>query len=254
MKLLEDMLTDDELSSIAKVMDSNISRFDRLVELAKLDRSCDFRDSDLRGLDFCGADLRGFDFTRSDLRGCLRSPDTVIDDTTIFLDARVDWIEVSDPSVVEQMRKIGGATSSDQRNELIQELIHRNDLTDHVVQFLVFSAEKSELLDEFLDYISFIPPSIDHHYKEKLSRNGVKLVDRKLSQTRNRSGKGRNSVVSVELIVQRLAHAKQSIAGIVFEELSSRLFASSRTKKLGGIFGVEATDLRSAFLDLGRKK
>jgi uncharacterized protein YjbI with pentapeptide repeats len=40
------------------------------AEQLGLDRSHDFRNSDLAGIDFSDCDLRGFDFTGSDLRRC----------------------------------------------------------------------------------------------------------------------------------------------------------------------------------------
>lgn len=254
MKLLEDMLTDAEISAISAVMKADTVRFDVLVDIAGLDRKADFSNSDLSNLNLCGADLRGFDFSGSDLRGCWKNRDTLFDETTSFENAKVDWVEVEELPIVLRMQDIGSAANSKERTSAISELIAKHGRTPHVVKFLVFTALRSESVDEFLDFISFLPRDINPDYARQLREIGGKLLDKRLAQSRNRSGKGRYSVSVIEGIVERLSLRRESLSGGMFDTLSLMVQSKPQTKILKGMASVEASDLREAFSSLGTNR
>lgn len=71
-----------------QVMSSGIVRFGELSRYLGLDKSLDFRYSNLRGVDFSCSDLRGYDFQGADLRSSF-GVDVQFDDTTNIDEADV---------------------------------------------------------------------------------------------------------------------------------------------------------------------
>lgn len=77
--------------------------FEESVEILDLDKSCDFRFSNLSGLDFTGSDLRGFDFTGANLENCT-GVCIKIDETTIFQGATCENSTFERYQFLEHMR------------------------------------------------------------------------------------------------------------------------------------------------------
>ncbi len=138
--LVEDCLTEEDRRFIAEVLASRELRFDRLAQVAGLDPATDFKYSDLRNLNFCGADLRGFDFTGCDLRGGVVDERTIIDETTILEDARIDWLSERDIPIVQLMQEVQSASSREQRLHALETLERKFGKTDHVIGFVVNAA------------------------------------------------------------------------------------------------------------------
>lgn len=123
MNLLMDIPSDSELDAIQRVSNSEEMRFHQVVGLVGLDPSCDFRFANLRRVDFRGADLRGFDFTGADLRFSVRDSATVVDNSTIFVDAQEMWVDVElRTPTVDLMLAVERATSSIERKRAIESL------------------------------------------------------------------------------------------------------------------------------------
>jgi len=178
-ELIEDILTANEIQSIADVLSSNAIRFDRLVEIAGLDRTEDFQHCDLRQLNFCGADLRGFDFTGSDLRGSVRDERTVIDSTTILTDTKVEWVDERDIPIVQLMQEVQAATSSSGRRQALETLEKRFGKTEHVIAFVVNDADSVRSIDAFLDFVDFLPDDLPDHHLNKIIDAGVRVLSGK---------------------------------------------------------------------------
>jgi hypothetical protein len=63
-------LNEEQERVLAEILNADGADFSRLVEVAGLDPSEDFRGADLRGVDFGRSDLEGYDFSDADLSGC----------------------------------------------------------------------------------------------------------------------------------------------------------------------------------------
>lgn len=87
MKLRIDSAT---LSRVEKVERLDSLIFSDLVHVSGLSKKTDFSDSQYSEVDFSGSDLTGYIFDGSDLRGVIFDDTTKIDETTSFLNCRVD--------------------------------------------------------------------------------------------------------------------------------------------------------------------
>ncbi|MHA7827283.1 MAG: pentapeptide repeat-containing protein [Roseovarius sp.] len=232
--LIEDCLTDEELHSIAEVLASNVLRFDRLVEIAGLDPAEDFKHSDLRNLNFCGADLRGFDFTGSDLRGGVSDERTLTDDTTILVDAKVEWISERDIQIVQLMQEVQSASSIGQRRQALETLEKKFGKTDHVVSFVVNAAAEVTTVDAYLDFADFLPRDLTSHHLSKAIDAGVRAVNKKLAKSRSRTGRDATTIFAVSNIVHRLSDAKGSFAADWFASLAEIVDADRMNDALAG--------------------
>lgn len=219
-RLIEDLLTDEERGSIAAVLASNELRFDRLVKIAGLDRTEDFKYSDLQNLNFCGADLRGFDFTGSDLRGGVTDERTRIDGTTILEGAKLQWITERDIPIVQLMQEVQSATSGEQRWKALDTLEKKFGKTDHIISFVVNAAAEEPNLEAYLDYAEFLPSDLKGHHLEKAIDTGVKAVSKKIASSRARTRRSGTAVFAVSTIVDRLAKAEGSFAADWFTSLA----------------------------------
>jgi Pentapeptide repeats (8 copies) len=65
----DSIISPKTLETIHRVWSDKAGNFIHLVNIAGLDKTRDFRFSDLSGMDFSYCDLTGFDFTGSDLTG-----------------------------------------------------------------------------------------------------------------------------------------------------------------------------------------
>jgi len=86
---LSGILSDASLSALEAVAHPGAATFSEMVTIAGLDRTHDFRHSDLCNLDLSYSDLRGFDLTGADLRGAT-GIHVKWDKTTILAGAYLD--------------------------------------------------------------------------------------------------------------------------------------------------------------------
>ena len=233
-RLVEDYLTEEECEAIAKVLQSNELRFDKLVEIAGLNPAEDFMYTDLRNMNFCGADLRGFDFTGCDLRGSAYDERTLIDDTTILNDAKIDWVAERDIHMVQLMQEIQTATSSDTRLAALETLEQKYGKTEHVISFVVNAACEAPSTQAFLDYADFLPPNLSAHRRDQLIDAGVRALGRKFSKSRARTGREATTIFAASTITERLQNARNSFAAEWFVSLAKTMDPDRTNQALKG--------------------
>lgn len=219
-RLVEDYLTEDEERAIEAVLTSNDMRFDRLVRLAGLDPISDFTYADLRDLNFCGADLRGFDFTGSDLRGCAKDERTLIDPTTVLDGAKINWVEAREIPIVQLMREVEVATSSEAREKTLTELENKFGKTEHVVSFVVNAANTADTMQAFLDYVDFLPAGLNSHQLYKVIEAGERLLTKKFAKSRSRTRREATTIFAATTIADRLSRAQGSLAAEWYKSLA----------------------------------
>ena len=251
MKILEDYLAEGDLEAIDSVLASANVRFDLLARLAALDPKNDFMFSDFRRLNMCGADLRGFDFSGSDLRQCVRNSNTLIDGTTNFSNALIDWIEVESLPIVIKMQEVEVAASSHKRQQLLYELTAEFGKTTHVVSYLVKAASQSDTLDEFLDFMSFLPEKISENQLKSLKVIAQKLLKKKISQSRNRTGRDKTAILAIEKIVEKLQQSTGSLGEKVYGYLVEIVNSKRQTVVLKEMATIEVKDIEAAFNLIG---
>lgn len=252
MRLLEDLLSEEDLAAIERVLASPNLRFDLLVEVAGLDRQNDFKYSDLRQLNFSGADLRGFNFMGSDLRQCVRNGNTLIDDTTVFDEAKVDWIEVEALPIVIKMKEVEAVAGSEKRQQLLSELITEFGKTSHVVTYMVSAASQAKTLDEFLDFALFLPRVVTDGQSDQLRGASLKLLKKKLSQNKSRTRREKTNIFALENIVQKLQQSSGSLAEGIYSRLAEIVNSRQKTIVLRGMASIETKDIEEAFRRIGR--
>ena len=251
MRLLEDYLTQNDIESIDRVLASANPRFDLLAKIAALDPQNDFTFSDFRKLNMCGADLRGFDFSGSDLRQCVRNSNTLIDETTNFSDALVDWIEVDSLPIVVKMQEVELAASSQKRQKLLNELTAEFGKSTHVVSYLVKAASQSDTLDKFLDFVSFLPDNLSANQLKSLKIIAQKLLKKKISQSRSRTGRDRTAILAVDKIVEKLQLSTDSFGEKIYRYLVEIVNSKRQTVVLKGMVTIEVKDIEDAFNLIG---
>lgn len=219
-RLVEDYLNEEEYEAIARVLQSNVLRFDKLVEIAGLNPAEDFTHTDLRNINFCGADLRGFDFTGSDLRGSTSDERTLIDDTTILNGAKTDWIAASDIQMVQLMQEVQAAASSPLRRAALETLEQKYGKTEHVIEFVVNAAREAPSTQAFLDYADFLPSNLPAHRRVQVIDAGVRALKRKFAKSRARTGRDATTNFAASPIAEHLMNARDSFAADWFESLA----------------------------------
>lgn len=252
MRLLEDMLSDDEQAAIDNVLASRTPRFDSLAKVAGLDLKTDFKFSDLRRLNFCGADLRGFDFTGSDLRQCVRNDKTLIDDTTILKNTTIEWIEIDAFPIVVKMQELEAASGSNTRQRLLSELTIEFGKTTHVITYMVSAATQAKTLDDFLDFALFLPKTVTEAQSDKLRAAALKLLKKKLAQSKSRTRRGKTTIFAIENITKKLQLSSGSLAERIYGYLADIVNSKHQTVVLGGIASIEPEDMEDAFARIGR--
>ncbi len=250
-RLLEDMLTNQELQAIDQVLESNSSRFDQLVDMSGLDPATDFRFADLRWLNLCGADLRGFDFTGSDLRQCARNDNTVIDQTTIFNEAKIDWIELEALPIVTKMQEIESVSASEERQKLLAELTTEFGKTTHVITYMVSAASQSKTVEQFLDFAQFLPPQLPQSQSDRLSDAGLKLLRKKFAQSKSRTRRNTTAILALDDIVKKLQQTPGSLAESIYGHLAEIVTNKRQTVVLSRMAEVELSDMEDAFAAIG---
>jgi Pentapeptide repeats (8 copies) len=251
MRLLEDLLSDEDVKAIDKVLSNDSPRFDHLVEVAGLDPKKDFSYADLRRLNFCGADLRGFDFTGSDLGQCVRNDNTLIDATTIFKNAKLDWIELEALPIVIKMQKVERATSTEKRIEILNELTTEFGKTTHVVKYMISAANNARSIEEFLDFAHFLPKDLTEHQYQSLRDTSQKLLAKKFTSSRKRTGRSATANFAARAIAEKLQQASGTLAESIFLKLAEIVVSKNKATALGGIAEVEPKDIETAFSLIG---
>ena len=251
MFLLDDILSGEDQSAIERVISSDSPRFDLLVKVAGLDPRTDFVFTDLRSLNFCGADLRGFNFTGSDLRKAIRNKTTLIDETTIFVNAKVEWIDAESLPIVAKMQEIEAAVGSERRKFLLGELTTEFGRSTHVVTFLVAAAASAATLDDFLDFALFLPSSPTVEQSRTLSISAQKLLKKKLAQSKRRTGRDKTAIFAVEKITDRLKMSRNSLGESIYNNLAEIVNSKHETVALKGMASIDFKDLEAAFIRIG---
>lgn len=246
-KLFDDILTSEELVAIDAVHQSNSNRFDILVRFAGLDPRKDFRFSRLCRLDLRGADLREFDFTGSDLRQSVVDAKTIIDKSTILVDAQVDWIQAEALPIVQQMQEIEAASSSERRLALIHEMVGKHGRTDHVVAYMVRAATAAKEIDTFLDFTTNLPTEIRSEQIDQLGRHGAKLLEKKFKKAQSRTRRNATVKFAVEPIIKRLRESPGGFGTLLFGNLAEIMNEKADTVRLRGVATPEPQDLLKAF-------
>lgn len=251
--LLEDILSDADVSAIEAVQASNLVGFDELVRISGLDPQVDFRYSDLRCLDMRGADLRGFDFTGSDLRQCVINENTTIDATTILAEAALDWISVEALPIVQQMQSIEAASGSAHRQTLLADLIAEYGRTDHVTTYLTRAAGNSRDLMQFLDFITQLPANLNDQQISVIRDQGQKLLSRKFRKAKGRTRRDSTALLAVEPVISRLKDSPGALGRVLFGYLAEVLNAKAQTIALRGMVSPDLADIEAAFARLRQK-
>lgn len=251
-RLLEDMLSEEDLQAIHAVLESNEPRFDKLVALSGLDPSHDFTFSDLRGVNFCGADLRGFNFTGCDLRECVRNANTVIDDSTIMDGAEVGWIELEALPIVVKMQEVETVSNSVDRQRLLNELVGEFGKTTHVITYMVSAACRAKTFEEFLDFAQVLPPSLSSGQSEQLGVASIKLLRKKVSQSKSRTRRNATTGFAIDEIALKLRQTPGSLAESIYRRLAEIVVSKRRTIVLAGMADLEANDIEQALASIGR--
>lgn len=207
MQLFTDIISDKELDSIIQVASYEEHHFDMLARLAGLDPAQDFQHSNLRMVDFRGADLRGFNFTGSDLRFSTKDGRTIIDETTVFDDAEIEWIEEDEVQVVQIMLEAQAATSFDSRRRALNRLSESANTTAHVNKFLVKSIEATNNLDAAIDFADFIVGDLSATHLKTINEKIASLLDKKARSSVSRSNRRGSEIIAAEQIFRRLENA-----------------------------------------------
>lgn len=252
MRLLEDFVTEDEIAAIESVISSDTPRFDLLAKTAGLDPRTDFTFADLRKLNFCGADLRGFNFTGSDLRQCIRNENTLIDETTILHDTALDWIEIEALPIVIKMQEVEAASTSAKRQQVLNQLTTEFGKTTHVITYMVSAAARAKSLDDFLDFMHFLPEEISEGQSESLRAAALKLFKKKLASNRSRTRRDKTTIFAIESIADKLQQSSNSLAERIFDNLAEIVNSDQTTVALRGMVVIEPKDMEEAFRRIGR--
>lgn len=251
MRLLEDLLLEEDLEKIDRVLSSQDYRFDLLSKAAELDPSIDFVYSDFRNLNFCNADLRGFDFTGSDLRNCVINERTIIDETTILNDCKITWIKVESLPIVVKMQEIEAAIDSKSRQDLLSQLVTDFGTTSHVTSFMVAAASKSKSIDAFLDFSLFIPRNISEEQIRLLQRNGQLLFKRKMNATKHRTRRDKTSIFAADRLIDKIKGSKDSLASLIYENILKVVLAK-QDEKITQMSTIDSRDFQEAIQNIGK--
>lgn len=249
-RLFEDYLTDEERQAIDRLLSTREVRFDKLIELAGMDPKEDLRHSNLRGVNFCGANLRGFDLTGCDLRNAIRNKSTTIDETTILTGALVRWVDEEDIPIVEMMHSVQAASGSNERIERLGNLQRQFGRTHHVLEFVVNIAVEARDIEVYLDFLEFLPRDLSGPLANRLIDAGVKLIERKLAQTRQRTRRKTTTIFAIGPIYNRLQQAENSFALKWFVKLADLVAREEQAHGDRPVYDVEAQVLIQALKEL----
>lgn len=218
-RLLEDMLNEEEYSAIERVHESPNFRFGKLVEIAGLNPSEDFRHAYLRFVDFRGSDLRGYDFEGADLLFCIKDESTQIDETTSFIDAQIEWMDKSEIDIVQRMLQAESAQGSNQRRIILSDLVNNYQSDRHVGMYILRSIRESDDIDELVDFSEFFVGDASPEVLRAFSERFIKLAKRRRAQhSRRKMGPGQ---ISAGRIVDAISESRSEILQALFESLTN---------------------------------
>lgn len=248
MKLLEDILTNDDIKSIGKLSAYQEHHFDQLVLIAGLNPKVDLRHANLRMVDFRAADLRGFDFTGADLRYSTRDDSTIIDDSTILSNALIEWITEEEVPIVDRMLEAQAAVSTHSRRRALQDLTDNHSSSNHINKYLVRSIETAGNLEAALDFCDFLigplSPDIMHSVSLKITGLLVKKRSEILRRTRRKGTTG----LAVEKLIEQLSRSESAAlqkfyAALMLGEAEKE---ENKTSALPGYVQITYDDLIAA--------
>jgi hypothetical protein len=227
MSLFQDFISDDDVKKIGAVLDFPEHHFDLLARLAGLDRGCDFRHTNLRFVDFRGADLRGFDFTGSDLRYCVKDRTTVIDESTVFVDALEEWIEADEVPIVQLMLEARAAGNSMTRRRVLEEMVKNHNSANHINKFLFQVIEGSGRIEVALDFADFLVGPIPEYMIDKIANQLARLIEKRLSETTRRARNVPPPKVAAEQILQSIEESRSDAMRVILNRIGA--FAEAKT-------------------------
>lgn len=233
--LTSDLINSDEREAVEAVLSSRNIKFHKLVELAGLDPSCDFQHSDLRGLDLRGADLRGFNFSHSDIRYSSKDKTTLIDETTIFHNSKIEWIHFEDEPIIDLMIKIDRAPNSDLRNKVLSELDEKFGKTDHVLRFIINAAIQTDDVEAYFDYLGFMPDDLEMHQSVKVADAGKKLLSVRFGINRKRRKGAKSMIFNLDSLIEKMERSDNSLLSRLYEEFASRMDGLDSTEAFKGL-------------------
>lgn len=207
-------MTPEVSDLVQRILNEEDWSFARLVEVAGLDPKIDLRHCDLRDLDLCGEDLRGFDLTGADLRGCKINELTIIDDSTILVDAITDWDTSGRQPVHSKMHQIDVAGGSEKRR-LLEQLVAEYSSPRHIHQFLRSSIARAKSPSTFFDLLDFFQPRNSYDVRMICER----LIDMSLAQVQKTGKKSAvpYSAVSFSSLVKRLSESRNATVMEVYQ-------------------------------------
>jgi hypothetical protein len=235
------MLSADELASIDAITRHEDRQFDHLVRMAGLDPKTDLRFANLRLVDFRGADIRGFDFSGADLRYSTKDQLTLIDDTTKFDDAIIDWIEEDEVPIVQRMLEAQAATSSSSRRQALEELVNNYSSSSHINKYLLKSIENSGSIEACLDFCDYLVGELPTAFVANVGHKLALLVEKKAKEAARRTGRKSTALLSVEPIVERLEKARSITVKTLYSALLK--YETDKLEKNPEIFNEQTVTL-----------
>lgn len=232
MNLLVDILTDDELVRLRGLVEYQEIFFNELVNIAGLDPSTDFKYCNLRFVDFRRADLRGFDFTGSDLRYSTKDSNTIVDETTVFSETLLEWLEPDEVPIVEVMLEAQAATNSESRRRALRKLIDQPASSSHINKYLVSSVKNSGTLDAAIDFADHLIGDIPPYLEDELRASMASIIEGKASKTRARSRRLGLEKLSVNAVVERIGNARSKFLRNYYSDLAN--YALSKAENQTG--------------------
>lgn len=230
----------EHLEYLQRIVESSDVTFSRLSLLAGLNRAKDFRHANLRDVDFRGSDLRGFDFTGSDFTGAIKNSSTLIDESTIFTDARLAWIEAESSNIVTKMLEIQAAQSSATRRKLLSELQEQYRSANHIRQFLITSMRKANSIEAFFDFANAIHTSDDSDINNVIREEFRRLVENKGAGSSKGRKKLAHTPYGLDLITKLLDESINPFLRKVAENVFDSSDPISRLRILDAIGGAPA--------------
>lgn len=252
MRLLEDMLLNEEKQAIDRVLSAGQVAFSELIKLANLDVTTDLKYADLRNTDMSGSDLRGYNFEGADLRNCAKDEYTILDETTTLRRAKIGWISKEVLSALPLMITFGKATSDLERERILSQLIEVHGLTDHVVEFMVKSAVLAKSLDQFLLICGFVPAGHRRVRVAELRLSADTLLRKRVKAAEARTGRRSSVNLALEAIFGVMQKAKPAtLTEFVLRELANLADRKETAVSQYGSFHIEESDLKAALQKIG---
>ncbi|MEM9358775.1 MAG: pentapeptide repeat-containing protein [Pseudomonadota bacterium] len=221
-----------------------------MVDLAGLDPSVDLKFSNLRWVDFRNADLRNYNFTGADLRSAIKNNNTVIDESTIFDGADVDWIDEEAVPIVLKMQEVAAAPHSQARRKALSELVADFGQTRHVVLYLMAALEGAKTFEEVLDFAEHLPRSITAGQKAVFAETADKMLAKKRARSFSRTRRSATANLAMPELIERMKTAENSILGEILDNLATLVTHSTEVRTLNGIANLTVDDLHKAIANL----